>query len=74
MIRFLYAIVWIGALWQLWQGITTGCFSVSKASFVHCWADSPLFYGVDFAFVLFLLAGLPFLVLRKREPTEETDQ
>ena len=74
MIRFLYAIVWIGALWQLWQGITTGCFSVSKASFVHCWADSPLFYGVDFAFVLFLLAGLPFLILTNRKPTQEPEQ
>lgn len=69
MTRLLYAVVWIGALWQLWQGITTGCFSVSKRGFFHCWAASPIFYGVDFVFILFLIVMLPFLVLSKREPT-----
>jgi hypothetical protein len=55
----------------MWQGLSTGCFHVSKIGTVDCWGDSPIFYLLDFGFVLFMVVVLPFVVLGKGESTKD---
>ena len=69
--RILYLVTWVAALWQLWQGLTTGCFSLSHYSFVHCFAQNPLAYIFDFVVVIALILGLPFLVLSGSHPSQK---
>lgn len=59
--RFFYFIAWLGALWQLWQGVTVGCFEIGRLALLHCFAQTPFFYLFDFAVVLLCVLGLPFL-------------
>ncbi|MCE7988713.1 MAG: hypothetical protein DYG89_46755 [Caldilinea sp. CFX5] len=61
MARFFYFVAWVAALWQLWQGVTVGCFSIGRLAITHCFTGSPFLYLFDFAVVLLFVIGLPFL-------------